>query len=674
LPVCFLFISLNVSSQNKTADSLDHLVKLAQYDTTRVRILFNRIQSSDDKFALELNDRVKEIIQRNLKTSPADTFYLKYLSLALDKEGQIMNNFGNTEKSLELLYKSLKTGQQINDTYCISNAFNSIGLVHNSLGDYKKALYYYIQSWKMLDGTNNNKEGLMMLSNNIGLVYDQLNKPDDAIGYYSRGLEIGETFSNPRGEFLLEGNMGNAYFRKGQYTEASEHFFKALKISRSINDQWGEGLSLAQISNLRYKQNKLDEALKYGKESYLISEKIKQPLITKSAAVVLKKVYLKLNNYKEAFSMFELEIKMRDSLNNDNMRKIAMQKEFEYQYGKREIEMKAVSEAEKEKILFKAAEEKRRQNTIIYSVLAGLLLVAVFSVFLFQCLQNNKKANRIITLQKQEVEQQNKLIEEQRLKLSEKNKEVNDSVNYARGIQHALLASEDYIQQQVPDSFVLFKPKDTVSGDFYWFDTKGDLLLFAVADCTGHGVPGSMMSMIAINLLRLIVNEKNISSPQLVVTELDKKLTDMLHARGHINMVNDGMDIGFVEYNKKTNQLRYCGANRPLWIVQHSSEQLLEIKPDKYAIGGLADGKAFTQHKIQLQPGDALYLTTDGYADQFGGEKGKKMMTKTLKEQLVRMSHYPMKEQKQHLDLFFSNWKAGHEQLDDVTIMGIKIA
>jgi serine phosphatase RsbU (regulator of sigma subunit)/Tfp pilus assembly protein PilF len=666
----------SLNAQISSIDSLKQALKVATHDTVRVHILQILVEQGALKESKDFNEELKIIVNKNLQNEPENLFFRKSYAYYLDNKGNEYLNERNVPVALDFFYSSLKKSEEINDIRGISTSLNNIGLVYEMQNQYDKALKVFR---KCLSYTQkiNDPQGVAAILNNIGMIYVRKKQDDYALDFYKRSLSLIRTGNNQSGLNYLLNNIGNVYERRNEFSEALKYYLESLEVSRKNEDTYGEGTALMGIAKIKYNEHNFTEALRYSLNSMQIAKESGDLSTVKNSAQIRKDIFKKQHNYKEALALYELEIQMRDSIYNDNSRTASVQKELEYEYGKKEVQLNAKGKAEKEKILLKAAEEKRRQNVVIYSVLVGLLLVIIFLLFLFRSLQKNKKANRIITLQKHEVEQKNELIEEQSRKLTEKNKEVNDSVNYARGIQHALLASEDFIRQQVPDSFVLFKPKDTVSGDFYWFDNRDNLLLFAVADCTGHGVPGSMMSMIAINLLRLIVNEKNITSPKEVLFELDKKLTEMLHARGHLNMVNDGMDIAFVAYNKQTHVLHYSGANRPLWILQNhiapGTEKLIEVKPDKHAIGGLTNGKIFTQNEILLQPGDAIYLTTDGYADQFGGTKGKKMMTKTLKDQLSDMSHLPMQEQKQQLDLFFSNWKGGHEQLDDVTVMGIKI-
>jgi serine phosphatase RsbU (regulator of sigma subunit)/PAS domain-containing protein len=255
--------------------------------------------------------------------------------------------------------------------------------------------------------------------------------------------------------------------------------------------------------------------------------------------------------------------------------------------------------------------------------------------------------------------------------IREKNKDITDSINYARKIQQAILPSEDLLFRSYPDAFVLYQPKDIISGDFYWYHPDQEYLLFACADCTGHGVPGALMSMIGSNLITHIVNEKQVITPALVLTELDKRVRQTLKQDEEPES-RDGMDISFCALQKEKRILQYAGANRPLAIIRNG--KLTEYSPTKYAIGGQYNSdKQFDGNKIQLEKGDCIYLFTDGITDQFGGPLGKKLMKKRFYEVLTETSGMPLNEQKEQLKTFFNSWKNDLEQVDDVLVMGIRV-
>lgn len=307
----------------------------------------------------------------------------------------------------------------------------------------------------------------------------------------------------------------------------------------------------------------------------------------------------------------------------------------------------------------------------------GLLTtsVALFSILLIYTRTSLTKRTIIAQLaleeNKRQLEIKNELIEE-------KNKDINDSINYAQRIQYAIFPPLSKIEQDLKEYFILFQPKDIVSGDFYWFSKlrttpsldkpSEEVIVIAAADCTGHGVPGALMSIIGSSILNRSTTEATVNSPAEALSYLDKQLANNLHS------INDGMDIALCAINQTKMELQYAGANNSLYIIRN--KQLIEFKSNKIAIGGNPENrieKDFTNHIIQLEKEDCIYLFTDGYADQFGGENGKKLKYKNFQNLLIEINHLSMKEQHQELTNFFSKWKGDLDQVDDVLVIGMRV-
>jgi len=280
--------------------------------------------------------------------------------------------------------------------------------------------------------------------------------------------------------------------------------------------------------------------------------------------------------------------------------------------------------------------------------------------------------------EKQKVELINKEVIEQKATIEHKNLEMTDSIKYAKNIQEALLPAITNLRKDFPESFVLYMPKDIVSGDFYWFANRDGKHLFAAADCTGHGVPGAFMSIIGNSLLNEIIGEQHIYQPAEILNNLHVGVkTALNHNKGEFER-RDGMDIALCSFNKENRTLEYAGANRALWIYRKDTTDKAEIiKPDKFPIGGLEFDfevkRQFTNHTIQLQKDDCIYIFSDGYADQFGGEKGKKFMVANLQRTFAEITNKPMEEQYQHLRKVFTDWRGAYEQIDDVLVIGVRI-
>jgi serine phosphatase RsbU (regulator of sigma subunit) len=322
----------------------------------------------------------------------------------------------------------------------------------------------------------------------------------------------------------------------------------------------------------------------------------------------------------------------------------------------------ALLNKEKEKQIAVAAADNRRKNTIIWSVALCLFLAIALGGYILRTLRITQKQKLLIENKNRETELQKKIIEE-------KNKDITDSINYAKNIQHAILPFENRISESL-NHFVLFKPRDIVSGDFYWFTEKENYIFLAVADCTGHGVPGAFMSMIGSAVLTHAVSERNIIEPGKILSEANRKIKEALKQTETSN--RDGMDISLIRFDKMNrNQILYAGAMRSLY---HVSSDLHEIKGDKMAIGGTTnDDYEYHSNTVSVEQGDLLYIMSDGYADQFGGPDGKKFRTGKLKDVLISIKDQPMPIQKSFLDEMFERWRGDLEQIDDVCLVGIKV-
>jgi len=264
-------------------------------------------------------------------------------------------------------------------------------------------------------------------------------------------------------------------------------------------------------------------------------------------------------------------------------------------------------------------------------------------------------------------------VEEQRAALEEKNKEVTDSINYARRIQTALLAPAALMKKNLPRHFVLYKPKDIVSGDFYYAsESEQKQFWLCVGDCTGHGVPGAFMSLLNISILRELISEHRVQSPDVLLNRQRERIIAALNPDGAEELAKDGMDCVIAKFDFENSRLSFACANNPMWIVRNG--QLNEFRPDKQPVG-IYEGepKSFTLHEWDLKPGDCIYMFTDGFADQFGGPRGKKFKYAQLKELIRSTAHLSAGEQQRVLDEQFETWRGSLEQVDDVLIIGLQV-
>lgn len=365
----------------------------------------------------------------------------------------------------------------------------------------------------------------------------------------------------------------------------------------------------------------------------------------------INKVYEAQNNKDSSYKYLKKYVDLKNNIEYDEQTKFLLRQESKYEIEKNISEQNAKMEQEKQL----ANEKNKRKNYIIFGIVL-ITIILIYVVFI------SIKRVKIIA-------SKNEIINVINQELIVQKKEITDSINYARRIQEAILPSVNFFKECRLNNFVLYKPKDIVAGDFYWLEQKNDYVFLAVADCTGHGVPGAMVSVVCCNALNRAVLEFDITEPGKILDKTRELVLDTFSKSD--NDVKDGMDISLIAINKSTNKIAWAGANSPLWYVTQNG--FFELKADKQPIGKIENVMPFNTHQIFLKEGDLVYMTTDGYADQFGGERGKKFKYKNLKETLIKNSYLSLEKQKKELEIAFLSWKGDLEQVDDVCVLGIKI-
>ena len=580
----------------------------------------------------------------------------------------VLNNIGNVYfdqadnvNALRYFIQSLKIEESLNNDIGIASSLNNIGLIYKEQEDYDLALEYYYRSLKMQIRLEN-KMGESHALSNIGVIQMFENDYESALNNFERSLKANGGYEN-NNTALIKYNMAviQTVFKK--YDIALANTIEALEIQKKLNDHQGESSSLNLIADIYYKQKSVLKAIPYSTESLILAQEIGAKNEIRDAAQSLAKYYQAINKHKEALQMFILFIQTRDEIKNEMISKDIIRQDLTYEYDKKVLKdsinnayLKEVGQAK----IDAEREKKELAEQKNYYLYGGLFLTLIFGGFIYNRFKVTSKQNTIIETQK-------KTVTDSFLKLEEKNKEILDSINYAKRIQSAILPSEKTIKEHLNDSFVLYRPKDIVAGDFYWLEQKDGLILFAAADCTGHGVPGALVSVVCNNGLNRAVREYDLTDPgkildktrEIVISEFEKSDED----------VSDGMDIALCSLEGL--KLKYAGAHNPLWIIRKG--EFLETKANKQPIGKYPGNELYLTHDIELEKGDTIYLSSDGFADQFGGLNHKKFKTKEFKSLLLEISHQDMNDQKKSLENTFDSWKNNLEQLDDVCVVGVRI-
>lgn len=552
--------------------------------------------------------------------------------------------------------------------------YNNMSIAYKYLGDYREAikvLRLALSGYKM-DGYTAAYYAPYL---NIGDNYYKLGLMDSALLYLDSAIVIAKTYNtdNPYLEGYTRYWIGEVWFERGDYEKALENF-KAGHEARIQNyDLDAQVYTLLALGRCYHRLKQYSKAKKYLQEALEGAIKVNAIKRIMMAHRALGKLNFETGNYKLAAQHMKEQLALRDSIFNQEKAMAIMNSRtrFQVEAKDKEIEMlsmqSAMAKQEKElaekneRLKDAALKESESQQMLLYSGL-GFLLVSIGG--LFYIIRRRNSMNKLLQSQKSEISHQN-------LVLEEKNREILDSIAYAKRIQSAILPPTKVVKSYLPESFIFYKPKDIVAGDFYWMNHQDNQILFAAADCTGHGVPGAMVSVVCNNGLNRSVNEFKLSDPakildktrELVVEEFDKSEED----------VKDGMDIALCSLSLATGKLLYAGANNPLWIIRNGETTIEEVKPDKQPIGRYDNSVHFTSHEITLEKGDTIYIFSDGYADQFGGERGKKLKSNNFKQLLTSMSNLAMDKQKERIEAYFDSWKGDLEQLDDVCVIGVRV-
>lgn len=610
------------------------------------------------------------------------------------KKATVLRELGQTNQSFDLLISRLQLYEKQKNWSYIAYYQREIAEYYMYFDKYDKALPYIKNSLKIYEDRKNLNEVVNILDR-LAEAYDFTGHNDSALICLYKSINLLRSIkeTQPQDYFSIYWRMTAIYTNLGQNDSALTYLQKRLKLAELSKDE-AKFVAVYRDYAKFYKHNKdYKKAIEYGQKALELSIKQNNQTYTMWLSDELARSYFKVKNYTEALNYlhkaeqiaekrkdeFELEkvynykyilyTETKDYKNalDYHIKLEAIKDTIETHYNSEEIEKKTmVADFEKneaikqEKQSKKDAielEEKKKQRIILFSVFGVLCLLAILAIVIFRNLRESKKTNKII-------EQQKHLVEE-------KHKEITDSINYAERIQRSFLATKELLDENLKDYFVLFKPKDIVSGDFYWASklSNGNFAL-AIADSTGHGVPGAIMSLLNVTSLEKAI--EHYTNPADILNHTRQTIIERLKKDGSEDGGKDGMDCSLLVFDFTNRQLHIAAANNPVWIIRNN--ELIEIKPDKMPVGKSdKQNQSFTTHTLELQKGDTIYTLTDGFPDQFGGDKGKKFMSKKLKELLLANVHLPIAQQKELLESTFKNWVGSLEQVDDVTVIGIKI-
>jgi serine phosphatase RsbU (regulator of sigma subunit) len=501
---------------------------------------------------------------------------------------------------------------------------------------------------------------------------------------------LGQIYYNISKDNLLSTTKTDTLVEKSLY-----YLNNSLRIYEEIGDKSGTSYVLVSLGQVCKIKGDFQKMQIYAERAYKISKELGFPDNITRAVGLLKEYAIIRKDYKQAFNYLNEEISFRDSIENEENYKQLQKQQARYEYEKKAA-IDSVDYANKIMVkdieIEKVNQEKKARAMQRNFLTVGLSLVLLLMFFIFRSYRQKKKANVILETKNQEIlykniqiseknEELHQLIEEvttqkeeieiQKEKIEIIHSDLAKSIDYAERIQRAILPDGSVMSANFSEYFVFFKPRDIVSGDFFWSTHLEGITIVASADCTGHGVPGAFMSMLGISFLREIVQKEYVTHPGVILRKLRKEIIRSMKQKGEVGEQKDGMDMALISVEHETGICMYAGANNPMYLIRNGV--LTEYKPDKMPIAIYEKMDNYTVHEIQIQPVDQLYLFSDGFPDQFGGPNGKKYLYKQFKDLLLKISSMSMYEQKTILESEFAKWKGNHEQVDDVVVVGLKI-
>jgi serine phosphatase RsbU (regulator of sigma subunit) len=572
---------------------------------------------------------------------------LTNISNCYNNLGNINLRISNYPLGLDYHLKALKIREALKDEKLIAASYLNIGLFYRNQKIYDKALEY-LRKAESIYILKQDDQSLSSCYLNMANVYSDNENDVLAKKYYEKGLEVALKIGNQQALNNIYYGLSIIYRNEKNYPKLFEYINKSIAISNQLGIHELEANSYLILGDVYEKDKKQYQlALDYYKKALPICKELQQKEIELNILLSIAKCEYYLNHFKSSADNYFDYIQKQDTIFNEKNSKELSDIKTKFEVEKKEVLFKAEQTKKEQEILF----QKRLRNV---SIVALILLIGVL-FYIFKNLQQIRKKNVIISHQKKLVD--------------EKQKEIVDSITYAKRLQQGILPSKAYFQSVVPNHFIFYQPKDIVAGDFYWLEKIGDLLFIAAADSTGHGVPGAMVSVVCNNALNRAVKEFQLKDTGQILDKTKQLIVETFERSE--NIVNDGMDISLLCIDHNNQKITWSGANNALWYSANNEWETIEA--NKQSISKTDKTELYTTHEIAYNPNTIFYLLTDGFADQFGGPKEKKFLSKKLKDHLSQIAHLACEEQEKNISKIFSDWKGTLEQVDDVTIIGVKI-
>ena len=631
------------------------------------------------------SDSALTLIEEYLNISKKNNNY--QIEGGLVTKGYIHIKLGNHKTALDCFFQVLKLGEDNNDSLLISEAYNDIAVVYGESEKYLKSLSYYEKSLE-ISRSLNDLFNISQTLNNYGLIFLYLNNYDKAYEVFKEALVLKEQFlkeeTDPDKKYyleidiaMLESNLGLVYLNRKQFQKAIDITNKAAFIYKKLGIDFYLIQSYTTLAQLYLLTDEVLLAKKYGELSLELLGDEQFIEIKANSLGVLSKVYEKLNKNEIALTYKENEQVLNDSFLRQENKTAVEEAEIKYEYDKKSFSDSLIN-LQKQRVFDASLEVKnaelKSQNRITNGIIFILFLIVVFSIILWLRFQKNQQEKDLIKEQKNIMDEAYLELEENKIEIEKKNKEIVDSIYYARYIQRALYPDEDHMKDFFEDYVIFNLPKDIVGGDFHWFKSFGDKAIAIAADCTGHGVPGGFITVLG-NLFIESSTGDHPKSPDEILSDINNELVTVLKQHEK-DAIQDGMDLAICLIDKKTRKITFSGSRNGVYVVNKKGD-LKEIKGDYTPVGGFyskkekINNRTYQTHEIKLKKDEWVFMYSDGYYDQFGGDRNKSLGSTRFKDVLVDAVKNKKLQTSDFKNHFF-NWMGENEQLDDVLLMGFR--
>jgi serine phosphatase RsbU (regulator of sigma subunit) len=648
-------------------DSLLNLLKTAE-DTNRVLVL-NQLcwvyRGSDYNKAIEYGRQAQKLA--------IELDYPLGLANSLSFIGVVKRNIGDYPEAMENFFDALRIAEEYQLKRELAYSYNNIGDIFKLQGDDIHAIentQKAIALFKEMDDLR----GISYAYLRMGELYQNQQNYTQALQYFQQTLGVRRKLQDLDALETSMNRVGNIYRLLGRYDSALHYLNRSLTLSQNIKDKTAIANNQADIALTYANLGQIDTAIAFAKNALSLAEEVGSNRHILKSSEILSDIFARQGNFEQAYQYHKLLLSASKRVVNERNTALLDKTQTDYRLEKKQEEIEGLNK------------EKEYETVLRYALSAILLLGGGILAVLYRSNKQRQNTNRILTAQYEAMNKQreetaaiaenlriaHQELSTQKALIEHKNEDISASINYARRIQTSMLPPDEKIQRIFPSSFIFYRPRDIVSGDFYWVAEVGDKSLIICADCTGHGVPGGFMSMIGMNLISEMIKVLGVNRPEVILSGLNMGIRNVLNQS--VTQNRDGMDASVCVIDRQKKTLEFAGASQDLVYIVHKQEnELVHIRGDRTSIGGLESKPSFTKHTLQIDAPITFYLSTDGYPDQHGGPHNRKIMKKGFREFLQQLTSLPIESQHQALDQHLVQWMGTNKQVDDILVIGVRL-